>query len=50
MTLDFHGMLFALLIISASLSVARGAAVAINSTVVCSAGQCIQGFTNTTSA
>ncbi|KAI9451551.1 hypothetical protein BJY52DRAFT_1205898 [Lactarius psammicola] len=25
-----------------------GAAVAINSTVVCSAGQCIQGFTNTT--
>ncbi|KAH9010792.1 insulin-like growth factor binding protein [Lactarius pseudohatsudake] len=48
MTLDFHGMLFRLLLISAFLSAAQGAAVAINSTVVCSAGQCIQGFTNTT--
>ncbi|KAH9057557.1 hypothetical protein EDB87DRAFT_1748199 [Lactarius vividus] len=41
-------MLFRLLLISAFLSAAQGAAVAINSTVVCSAGQCIQGFTNTT--
>ncbi|KAI0303293.1 insulin-like growth factor binding protein [Multifurca ochricompacta] len=48
MTLNFHGILSSLLVVSTFLSFAWGAAVAINSTVVCSAGQCLQGFTNTT--
>ena len=47
--LDVNAMLSTLLIILTSLSLTRAAAIAINSTVVCSAGQCIQGFTNTTS-
>ena len=47
--LDVHGMLSTLLAILTTLSVARAAPISINSTVVCSAGQCIQGFTNTTS-
>ncbi|KAI9462527.1 insulin-like growth factor binding protein [Russula earlei] len=41
-------MLSALLVTLTSLSLVRAAAVAVNSSVVCSAGQCIQGFTNTT--
>ena len=47
--LDVYSMLSTVLIILTSLSFARAAAVAVNSTVVCSAGQCIQGFSNTTS-
>ena len=46
---DVYSMLSTVLIIFTSLSFARAAAVAVNSTVVCSAGQCIQGFSNTTS-
>ena len=46
---DVYSMLSTVLIILTSLSFARAAAVAVNSTVVCSAGQCIQGFSNTTS-
>lgn len=42
-------MLPTLLSILTTLFVARAAPISINSTVVCSAGQCIQGFTNTTS-
>jgi hypothetical protein len=42
-------MLPTLLSILTALFVARAAPISINSTVVCSAGQCIQGFTNTTS-
>ena len=49
-TLDFHGMLFGLLLVFTPFFMARAASVAINSTVVCSAGQCIRGFTNATSA
>jgi hypothetical protein len=42
-------MLPTLLSILTTLFVARAAPISINSTVVCSAGQCLQGFTNTTS-
>ena len=42
-------MLHTLLAILTTFSVALAAPISINSTVVCSAGQCIQGFTNTTS-